>query len=306
VWGRTRLAGNLIWYGDFLATAHTTTTQTGGKGGGGGTESSNTTYTYTASVMMAIAAGPILDVITTWRGKNIFSGQTYNGAGAQEIDTTTYPASGTTYTVQNTAGWRDVSVQVQTQAAYQDDQTYNRAGTWITLAPGRDYTCSNGVYTFNNAAQYQGAPVRVSYTFTSGNTGTSCLAELGLELHSGTPGQAPWTYLTTKHPDQAVGYSGIAYVAGANYELDSGASVENHAFEVQGQFATSTTMPDADPCADRARRADQSGLWRQFWLGKNRFAHRLFERLPRARHPVVAGADRTEHGGRSSSIPWPN
>jgi hypothetical protein len=246
VWGRTRIAGNLIWYGDFAAIPHTTTTQTGGKGGSG-TQTKDTTYTYQASVVMSLCEGPVLDVLTTWRGKNIFTGQSYNGAAAQEIDTLTYPANGGTVTVQNTASWRNISVQVQTQVDYQDDFTYNRAGAWVTLVSGKDYTCTNGVYTFPNAPQYAGAALRINYTFASGNTGSSSLAEIGLELHSGTPGQAPWSYLTSKHPDKALGYSGVAYVAGANYSLDSGASVENHAFEVQTSFSLSSSVPDADP-----------------------------------------------------------
>ena len=52
-WGRGRMKCNLMWYGAFTATAHTT--KTGGKGLGGG--SKNTTYTYTASIMMGICEG---------------------------------------------------------------------------------------------------------------------------------------------------------------------------------------------------------------------------------------------------------
>lgn len=246
VWGRTRLAGNLIWYGDFKAVPHTTTTQSGGKGGSAPSQST-TTYTYTASVAMALCEGPVVDILTTWRGKNIFQGQTYNGAQAQETDLFTYPASGSTITVANTSGWKNVSVQMQVKSGYADDFTYNRTNSWITLVPGSDYTCSAGVYTFTNAAQNQGANLRITYTYASNNTGSSCLAQIGLELHNGTPGQAPWSYLTSKHPDQALGYSGVAYVAGANYSLDSGASVENHAFEVQTGLSISSSVPDADP-----------------------------------------------------------
>jgi len=53
-WGRGRMKCNLMWYGAFTATAHTTKTG-GGKGLGGG--SKNTTYTYTASIMMGICEG---------------------------------------------------------------------------------------------------------------------------------------------------------------------------------------------------------------------------------------------------------
>lgn len=46
-WGQTRITGNMIWYGDFKAIAHTTKQSSGGKGGGVTTQ--NTTYTYTTA-----------------------------------------------------------------------------------------------------------------------------------------------------------------------------------------------------------------------------------------------------------------
>lgn len=69
VYGRTRVGGNLIWYGDFNAIAHTTSSSSGGKGGGGGVTQTNTTYTYEAAIMMALCEGPIGDVVSIWQGK---------------------------------------------------------------------------------------------------------------------------------------------------------------------------------------------------------------------------------------------
>ncbi|MCL2658782.1 MAG: phage tail protein [Betaproteobacteria bacterium] len=60
---------------------------------------------------------------------------------------------------------------------------------------------------------------------------------LGLEVHTGALGQGAWAYLTTKHPDQALGYSGIAYVANGAFDLGSSSSPPNLAFEVQGRRA---------------------------------------------------------------------
>ena len=34
VYGKTRVAANMFWYGDFTATPHTTVQKSGGKGGG--------------------------------------------------------------------------------------------------------------------------------------------------------------------------------------------------------------------------------------------------------------------------------
>lgn len=73
------------------------------------------------------------------------------------------------------------------------------------------------------------------------------LSDFGLQLFGGEVGQAPWGYLTTKHPDQAIGYSGIAYVANSAMQLSDNATLANHSFEVQGPFAVSTQVPDANP-----------------------------------------------------------
>lgn len=76
VYGRTRIPGNLVWYGDFKAIAHTETQNSGGKGGGG-VKQSQTSYTYEAAVVMALAEGPVSAIQSVWRGK-----ERYSGAGA--------------------------------------------------------------------------------------------------------------------------------------------------------------------------------------------------------------------------------
>jgi hypothetical protein len=74
VYGRTRISGNLVWYGDFTAIAHTTTTTSGGKGGGGGVSQQNTTYTYEAAVLLALCEGPVGGIVSVWQGKSRFDG----------------------------------------------------------------------------------------------------------------------------------------------------------------------------------------------------------------------------------------
>lgn len=69
VHGKTRIAGNLLDYGNFQAIAHTTTQEAGGKGGGSGPTFENTTYTYTATVLMGLCEGPIQSISAIWAGK---------------------------------------------------------------------------------------------------------------------------------------------------------------------------------------------------------------------------------------------
>lgn len=71
IYGRTRVAGNLIWYGDFTTIEHKTTTQQGGKGGGG-VKQVDIAYTYEAAVMLALCEGEIQGVGRIWRDKEKF------------------------------------------------------------------------------------------------------------------------------------------------------------------------------------------------------------------------------------------
>lgn len=73
VYGVTRIPGNLLWYGDFKAIPHTSVQESGGKGGGGGVRSETTTFTYSASVALALCEGPVGNVATAWKGKQITS-----------------------------------------------------------------------------------------------------------------------------------------------------------------------------------------------------------------------------------------
>jgi hypothetical protein len=71
VYGRTRVSGNLVWYGDFKAVPHTTKASSG-KGGGGVTQT-QTDYTYEAAVVMAVGEGTITGVPSAWRGKERYT-----------------------------------------------------------------------------------------------------------------------------------------------------------------------------------------------------------------------------------------
>lgn len=53
------------------------------------------------------------------------------------------------------------------------------------------------------------------------------LSSEGLSLFRGTVGQAPWSYLSANHADHAFTYSETAYVAVANYDLQSSPDTPN-------------------------------------------------------------------------------
>lgn len=58
-------------------------------------------------------------------------------------------------------------------------------------------------------------------------------AALGFSLFKGTTPQDPWGYLVSAHPDQALGYPGIAHLDVANYDLGQTNSLPQHSFEVE-------------------------------------------------------------------------
>lgn len=74
------------------------------------------------------------------------------------------------------------------------------------------------------------------------------LASLGFSLFTGTYPQTPWSYLTSKHSGQALGYNGIAYLANGSLQLGSSPNLSNYNFEVYGVLSDSIPgQIDADP-----------------------------------------------------------
>ncbi|WP_180074519.1 phage tail protein [Acinetobacter sp. YH12116] len=154
VYGKNRVAANMFWYGDFTATAHTTTKKQGGKGGG--VKTKNTTYTYSASFMLGLCENKIKDIGIIWRDKEQIVPKTEGGIQLKPID------------------------------------------------------------------------------------------QLGFELFDGDHNPV-WGYLPSKHPDQALHYPFLGYVACANYDLGGSASLSNHNFEVISDITFSETIHDANP-----------------------------------------------------------
>lgn len=92
---------------------------------------------------------------------------------------------------------------------------------------------SSTTYTYSTsvAIGISCGPVCGMGTIWKGKDITS-LGALGGALYTGQPGQAPWGYLVSKHPDQAIGYSELAYVALPNLDLGESNSLPNLAYEV--------------------------------------------------------------------------
>lgn len=243
VYGRTRIPGNLVWYGGFKAERQEERSEAAK---GGGSRPTRIYYAYSASVQMLLGEGPIAAVRTVYKGKQKFPGETVSVTAGTAVHTATVPASPHQVSVPVPSGWV-ATVRVTQRAELVTTgaegatvyETYDR-----TLQAGTEYSVAAGVYTF--AAALAGQVVTITFTTSAASASVNALAQLGLALAPGTPGQPVWQYLSTSFPAEAVPYSGFAYLRGQDYALTNAADVENHTFEVDG-FLGSAASGDARP-----------------------------------------------------------
>jgi len=152
-WGQNRLAGNLIWYGDFKHTGGGSSGKgaAGGKGGGGGGgkggKGGGSQVKYSAAVVIAMAEGPVAAFDRVWNNQTLDS-----------------------------------------------------------------------------------------------------FAKLNLTKFLGSTNQNAWGYLATKHPEAALNYRGVAYMAAGPMKLGASPALPNLTVEIT--FAINTALPgqkDANP-----------------------------------------------------------
>ncbi|MFC2305558.1 MAG: phage tail protein [Neisseria elongata] len=129
VYGRARVAGNLVWYGDFTTYEHKTTTRQGGKGGGG-VKQEDVKYTYEAAVMMALCEGEIKGVTRIWRDKEKFS-------SPSSLRLTLYK------------GGEEQPVWPHLQQAKHAAQAISYSGTAYLCSPNYELTKSAQIYSHN-------------------------------------------------------------------------------------------------------------------------------------------------------------
>lgn len=67
-----------------------------------------------------------------------------------------------------------------------------------------------------------------------------------LTLFTGTSSQQPWAYVVGKHPDRALAYENLAYMAGV-IDLGDSASMPSYNFEVKGKLLTTGDGIDVNP-----------------------------------------------------------
>ncbi len=70
--------------------------------------------------------------------------------------------------------------------------------------------------------------------------------DIGLTLFDGKEDQKPWAYTAGKHPDKALAYPGLAYMAGV-IDLGDGGSMPSYNFEVKGKLLETGDGIDVNP-----------------------------------------------------------
>lgn len=259
LYGTTRITGNLIWYGDFVAHPHTESSG-GGKGGGGG-GTSHTSYTYTASMALALCEGEIVGVPTVWKEKDKIVGGQVEAVSRTIVESFTLDSTRVIdVTNKNKFSLKSVTYNDPNEYQSYDSESgyYNQTTTILSqvqrdpIQKGTFQITGNGQFRFASADV--GNTIYISYDYVDPSYYQSASDKAGLTLFTGALDQSVWSYLLTKdsagnmpHGGEAIPYSGMAYVAAANYDLTSSASIQNHSFEIRTSTAISDSNPDAYP-----------------------------------------------------------
>lgn len=248
LYGQNRISGDVIWTGDWQANA-----VSGGKGGKGGKGGSQ--YDYKTAIIVGLCMGPVSEILGIFVDKTILSitSTSNNITVPVSLQVTPTVAGGTFGSDAGVGQFQNFSVVAND---FGSPGSTTLSGTQVialeyvsgTPGPGQ-YTVdpTTGQYTFNAAQMNQ--LVQISYNFhqTSSSGTGDVIADFGFDFITGEQGQSPWGYISTHHPSQALGYTGLAYVANQLLDLGSSGVISNYSFEVGGLMQSDPGFPDANP-----------------------------------------------------------
>ena len=128
------------------------------------------------------------------------------------------------------------------------DPTGNIAGIKVSGTPTatNEYSELVGFYTFY--AGDAGRFVYIHYTYTSSDPSVTNSSSLNLTFFTGAQGQAPWSYMTSRYPSAAFGYSAMAYVGANPMALGESATLPSYNYEVVGLCVWGGGILDCHPC----------------------------------------------------------
>lgn len=229
VYGTTRIAPNLIWYGDFVATPTSSPSQ-GGKGIFSPQTSTSSGFDYSASFALGLCEGPIPGI------GNVYVDQTVENLAYYGFTAFlgTFPQTPWTYLETNHSAIDEVRTIPAAPGPYTIAVAFHGApfsDHGVVDDAGNVFTAVGGAPA---PKQYAVDTATGIYIFNAADAGT----ELTITYQAGD--QQP--------PNEAIGYNGFAYVAAQHYALGSSASLPNHGLEVFGFGSNSVAgQIDCDP-----------------------------------------------------------
>ena len=258
VYGQNRVSGRLLWSGDFAAIAHTSTQKVGGKGlgSGGGNAISNTTYTYQSAVATALCLGPIQNIHNVWDTKGRLTLLTTSTQFTVPVGGGSFlpPPDGRIFHSGRGVSRQDAFSLLVND--YGSDGSSTLSGNQqmpmalVGSSPGAGQymlDTTTGQHTFSSADANKVMTITYVYSVPDSNSNGQPQQKLSLTLFTGSRPQTPWSYLTSRHPGQDLGYGGVAYVASSAMDLGESGTLPNLSFEVLGILPFNAGITDCNP-----------------------------------------------------------
>lgn len=132
---------------------------------------------------------------------------------------------------------------------YEDFTAHEHRSTTRTGKGGGGSSHTEITYTYTVAAAIalcEGPIAGVGKVWRDKEIYTYPSEKIELTLFNGEQGQAPWPYMVSKHPDKALPYSGLAYMAGV-VDLGERGSLPQYNFEIMGKLRDTGDGIDVNP-----------------------------------------------------------
>lgn len=132
---------------------------------------------------------------------------------------------------------------------YEDFTAHEHSSTTRTGKGGGGSSHTEITYTYTVAAAIalcEGPIAGVGKVWRDKEIYTYPSEKIELTLFNGEQGQAPWPYMLSKHPDKALPYSGLAYMAGV-VDLGERGSLPQFNFEIMGKLRNTGDGIDVNP-----------------------------------------------------------
>lgn len=132
---------------------------------------------------------------------------------------------------------------------YEDFTAHEHSSTTRTGKGGGGSSHTEITYTYTVAAAIalcEGPIAGVGKVWRDKEIYTYPSEKIELTLFNGEQGQAPWPYMVSKHPDKALPYSGLAYMAGV-VDLGERGSLPQYNFEIMGKLRNTGDGIDVNP-----------------------------------------------------------